>query len=194
MAVIDLAQLERELTETADRVVEQVLVPMMAQATLDVEEAARRNVSRVLAQRSRALFLSIRSELTRQAEGVVGVISAGGEANGLDVPYARLHEYGGHIEPVNGKYLTIPTDKGLTGPGIARYQSVRHMPYAKWIPIQGKDKLRFIVVDKRNDELFYYVVTDVDVPARPYLRPALERVVETLPDRMASAMAQAVAP
>ncbi len=161
---------------------------VMGPATADLEAAARANIQARLTMRSRSLLQTVRSQLEQNGDIIFGVVSAGGSYGGIQVDYARLQEFGGTNTPKNGsKHLAIPVDFGLTGPGIAKYRSVRQMPFAAFRPVKGAPKLRWIVYDKRNGQVFFLLVTEVTVPGKYYLRDALEEVYRTLPGRLAEA-------
>lgn len=186
MADVSLLELENHLVALSSGGLKQLLRGVMAPATREVEEAARGNIQTRMTMRSRSLLTTLRSGLEERADDVVGTVSVGGAYGGLDVAYAHLQEDGGEVRPVNQKHLAIPVDAGLTGPGIPRYRSVRQMPFAAFRPARGP-KLRWIVYDKRNDQVFFLLVTSVSVPGKHYLRDALAPVYADLPRRLLDA-------
>ena len=91
---------------------------------------------------------------------------------GTDVEYAKIHEYGGTIVPKKAKFLAIPiTD-------AARRQGPREFP----------GKLHVVATDTKTSRITmhsavladeagtpqYALVRSVTIPARPYLRPAID--------------------
>jgi phage gpG-like protein len=78
------------------------------------------------------------------------------------VVYAAIHEFGGTIRPLRAKNLAIPTTKEARKAG-----SPRSMTDLKWIP--GNGRVSYLVND---DGVQYVLVKSVQIPARPYLRPA----------------------
>jgi hypothetical protein len=89
-------------------------------------------------------------------------------AVGPDKLYGRIQEIGGTIRPINGKFLAIP----LSGEAN-KYESPKNYP----------GKLHFvgddgggILADKEGNAI-YALKTSVTLPARPYLRPALDEHV-----------------
>lgn len=77
------------------------------------------------------------------------------------VVYAAIHEFGGTIRPVKGRYLTIPVGD-LKG-------SPRKHAGLRFVRGRG-DKGLYMVNDSG---LQYVLVRSVTIPARPYLTPAL---------------------
>jgi phage gpG-like protein len=96
-----------------------------------------------------------------------------GQRVGTNVVYARIHEYGGRIKP-KGKYLTVPVSdmakKHSRNGGRARDFPVelKFIPSKPWPVLVGDD-------DDSSDEVHYVLMTEVEIPKRPYMRPALER-------------------
>lgn len=184
---ITLADLEARLRDASTARMDELLAGVMTQATSAMEDRARANMGARLKERSRSLINSLRSELLTQNGEVVGRVLAGGDYAGLRVPYAAIHEYGGTILPVRAKHLSIPVEAGLTGPGIARYKSVRQMPFAAFRPVKNSGKLKWIVYDKRNKHVFFLLVTDVTLQGQRFMRDALDETTRELPERLARA-------
>ena len=90
-----------------------------------------------------------------------------GERNSKLLTIVRANEYGAHIQPVNGQYLTIPTSKVPTG--------TDGLP-ARAKDIQGlfRPKGKNILCVSKGGELvvYYYLVKQVAIPARPFIRTA----------------------
>lgn len=92
-----------------------VLESSMNQAVLILQRSVKTDQMSgdPLKVRSGRLRSSISAFTQRTATGVEGTV-------GTNVPYARIHEYGGEIVPVNKQYLTIPLPAALTGAGVLR--------------------------------------------------------------------------
>lgn len=183
MAEITIDELEERLSLLASGRLRQLLIDTLGPAGVEIEATVRQNVQSRLTMRSRSLLNTIRHELADRGEDVVLAVSVGGTFGGLDVAYAHLQEEGGQVTPKSSKHLAIPIENGLTGPGIARYSSVRQMPFAAFRPVKGR-KARWIVYDKRNDQVFFLLVTSVDVPGKHYLRDAVAAHYPGLPGRL----------
>ena len=87
--------------------------------------------------------------------------------------YALIHEFGGIIRPVNGKYLSIPINPRSKG------KSPRDFGDLKFIPRKGDNPL---LVSKKTP--LFVLLKSVQVPARPYFRPgfrsALPKIMRLL--------------
>jgi len=139
-----------------------------------LERFGKQNASSRLNVRSGRLRASISGSAMKDTRGnIVLQLQAGGRDK--DVSYARIHEDGGTIRPVNAKFLTIPiSDKLFTGAGVQRYKSVRDVP----------DPLTFaqsrngqpLLLHEVTGEVFYILKKQVKIPRRPYLKPAVDRV------------------
>lgn len=93
----------------------EVLTDSMNQAVLILQRGVKTDQlsGNPLKVRSGRLRSSISAFTARTATGVEGTV-------GTNVPYARIHEYGGEITPKKGQYLTIPLAAALTGAGVLR--------------------------------------------------------------------------
>ncbi len=106
-----------------------------------------------------------------------------------NVEYARIHEYGGVIRPVNKKWLTIPLKAALTPAGVMRYPSAPQYPntfLAKGTIFQkGKGNGAAPV------PLFLLRKTS-NIPARPFMAPSLREmkgeIIQAIQDRISRAM------
>lgn len=189
MGEISIDELASRLHRTANGRMTAILLKAATGAAADLETYAQANIRSRLTERSRSLVNSVRTEIQPADPDVLVQLLAGGDWQGIKVPYARLQELGGFVLPVKGKYLTIPQKAALTGPGIPKYRSVRDMPFAAFRPVKTGGKVKWLVVDKRNKTVWYALVTDVTIPGRHYLRDALNEVVRTLPTRLSTAAA-----
>lgn len=190
MGTISLDELEARLTHSAERGVRELVADVAGQTGARLVELAREELHTQLTSRSRGLELSIRAEVEVEGDLARIHLLAGGEYQGLSIRYARAHEWGATIRPVNRKYLTIPLEAALNGAGQARYASVQQMPFAEFRIVKGDDGVkRLLVVDARNDVAWYVLVTQVTLPERPYLRPALQRGLAEVPERFAAVAA-----
>lgn len=100
-----------------------------------------------------------------------------GELGPKGVPYAAIHEFGGTITPVKAKALTIPTSENRRADGTAKIPAnqlensfiAKGMIFAKF----GKGKNAQITP-------MFILKQSVDIPARPYMRPALAATQEQI--------------
>ena len=192
MADISLDELEARLTRAAHGALQDVLLRAGRAASDIMLKEAKTNAAARLQARSRALLNTIRSEVSGQSNAVTVSLLAGGDYGGLHVPYARLQEWGGEIVPKRAKFLAIPTEEGLTGPGIPKYASPRQMPFAKFIPGKEGSKAIWLVVDSRNDQVFFLLVARTYVPGKSYLRDALATATQQVPGLLGAEAARVV--
>lgn len=97
----------------------------------------------------------------------VGFFAEGEDAQLLTI--VRANEYGAHIQPRNGAWLTIPTKDTPMG------SDGGPMP-AREIPgvFRPGDKHVLAVADGSGGlKIVYYLVKEVTIPARPFIRTAL---------------------
>lgn len=92
---------------------------------------------------------------------------------GSNLPYAMIHEFGGRIQS-KGKLLAIPVrrEAQLSGP--------RDVPGLTFVPVKNPTNVVGRLVRRKGKgktatlETWYLLARRVNVPARPYLRPALK--------------------
>lgn len=121
---------------------------------------------------------------------------------GSNVIYARIHEEGGTIRPVSRQWLTIPLQAVKTKAGVTRW-GAGDLGAARTFVKQLKDGRLFIFGKVGKDRIvpLFRLVRQVEIPPRPYLRPALlsivpmvmkeigQRVIKTAVRRQAAARA-----
>lgn len=133
-------------------------------AGLITERKLKMNVSgRILKVRTGRLRSSIGSKVVVDNQGMLAVVGSGVN-KGKRVPYANIHETGGIIYPVNGKYLTIPIRAGS--------------PEARRMGFKGKARaFSSKIVSFRK-------VESVKIPKRQYLSKTLQqmrkRIMQTI--------------
>ena len=108
-----------------------------------------------------------------------------------EVRYARIHEEGGIIR-ARGKMLTIPINDSLfTAGGKQRYASARDVPDLVFMrSLKGS----FLLVNKYSGKPFYVLKNQVDIPARPYLAPALRTAAIQMDDDVFAAIGKLLTP
>lgn len=88
---------------------------------------------------------------------------------GTNEKYARIHEFGGLIKPKTKQYLTVPTNIDAAKLR-ARHQSLRDVKGLRFATMFGKKFL--IKGPKKKPRIMFVLVRTVQMPARPFLRPA----------------------
>jgi len=138
------------------------------------EKYAKKNAGRVLNVRSGRLRASINAKPVAMGDNTIAILlRAGGRDKG--VSYARAHEEGKIIKPVNVNWLTIPIHESLVTPsGVAKYASARDVPETLfWDQTKkGQPVLRA----EETGEVFYLLKKQVKIRKRPYMKPAVEKV------------------
>lgn len=184
----------RALAVHLDQIASGGLVTAMAarltEAAVQLEEETRKNITARLTMRSRSLLTSVRGDLEISPDTIEARVSVGGNAEGLEVAYARIQELGGIVRPVKGKYLTIPLDAAKTGPGIGRPAATfPGLAFAQ--SLKGQPML--VMSHGPNAGTPYFLlVKSVEIKPKFYLRDALATVMAGLPDTLASEAAAAV--
>jgi phage gpG-like protein len=100
---------------------------------------------------------------------------------GTDVVYAAIQEYGGTITPKTSKFLSIPLTE------VAK-AAISPRNYAGELRFVGHNN-GGVLVDEAGAAQ-YALVTSVTIPAKPYLRPALDNNVEAVRSQLENIIAQ----
>jgi phage gpG-like protein len=145
------------------------LVAMMQQSELYAKQNIKENfIGRNGRRLSGGLLNNVFIEYDlNKMEGYLGVKT---------VPYARIHEYGGTIKPVNAKNLWIP-----------RYENAGKMTPREFFNLKNREPRRYVITNtgaykvrdlrrkvKDMIQLFRFSKR-VEIPERPYLTPALDK-------------------
>lgn len=94
-----------------------------------------------------------------------------GEVGTEGVPYASIHEFGGTIKPKNAKALTIPLDGNRRNDGspIITISEVFNTKKA----FVTRNGVVLLKNGKTSVQPMFVFKKSVDIPARPYMAPAL---------------------
>lgn len=158
-------------------------------AALDAEAQAKQNATSKLNVRTGRLRASIRGTVEQDGGGGFSIVLRAGTPDGGAVPYARIQEEGGTIRPKKSRFLKIPVGPALTRAGVPRLPPRRGA---------GGDGLRFVprgaggVLVAPDGQVWFVLKRSVTIPARPYLRPALEAVQPRLADDLVRLVRRAV--
>jgi hypothetical protein len=134
-----------------------------------------------LHRRTGQLANSISASVAEQGPtGFEYALQAGGARGGKDVRHAAIHEKGGTVLPGPGKkFLAIPMGPALTGAGVAR-MGPREVPDLVFIPIRGGAQAMLVKRMGRGRNAswvpWFHLVRRVDIPARPYMAPAMRYI------------------
>lgn len=102
---------------------------------------------------------------------------------GSNLPYARIHEFGGTVEPHGHPYLTIPLDR------MNRYGA---REYPEELTYAENKKGTKLLVEKASGEAVYVLVESVEIPARPTFGPALKQAAPDVRGDLLAAVEEAL--
>lgn len=108
-----------------------------------------------------------------------------------NIPYGRIHEYGGEIKPVKAKKLWLPNYKvaGKMRPREFMNLLFANPAYYHLFPdVAMRWTGNYIAergIRKKQWEPLFYLRDSVTMPARPYLTPAVAYAFSRFPERFA---------
>lgn len=186
MAIRNIRELSRYIRNTRSAIVK-AHAEAMLKVTLDAEGLAKRNATQQFTGRNNykltgRLLNSIFSGFSPFNAGQslpTGFIGTRG------IPYGRIHEFGGVIEPVNAKHLWLKMHgvsgfKRITPKEFVSKMQKNPKQYRIFKSKKGNLIAAFINNKKKIKPLF--VLRDkVTIPARPYLQPAVDEAVKKFP-------------
>lgn len=149
----ELARKFRSMSEAAQGA---SLVSVVRAGGLIILDAAKDNVKDQGLIRTRTLSRSLHEEVVEQSKDQAAV------EIGTNLEYAAIHEFGGTIKPKSAKYLAIPVGSYTGSP--RKYGDLR---------VRKTASGNLVLVDAGN-KVQYVLKSSVEIPARPYLRPALD--------------------
>ena len=95
------------------------------------------------------------------------------------IPYAAIHEFGGDITAKKSRYLTIPLKPEFKGRSAREFSDLFFMKI-------GSNNFLVQKLDNGRLNFAYLLRERVSIPARPYLRPAIQkhrnRIVQMIRD------------
>jgi phage gpG-like protein len=141
---------------------------------LVIRDAARDNLEDQGLIRTGTLSRSLYAEISEQAttQAVVSV--------GTNLEHAAIHEFGGTIKAKKSRYLAIPVGERTGSP--LKYSDLK---------VRKTGGGTLVLVDP-NGRLQYVLKASVEIPARPYLRPALDEKGERAKAKMGETFTQIV--
>lgn len=142
-------------------------------ATLMVEEAAKQNVHRIFHGKGQLAASITHKILKVKGLALTGVV-------GSSLPYATVHEFGATITPKNVSWLTIPFE-GVTG---------RARDYENTFFAWRNNHLILFQSQGKNakPKALFTLVKQAEVPARPWLNPALNENKKHLEEIISGAL------
>lgn len=150
-----------------------VLVHALLAGGVVVLDAARVNILAQELVRTRTLSRSLSQEVVEQSDTKAKI------AVGTDLEYAAIHEFGGVITPKTARYLAIPVN-GASGSPRDRDDLHAVRSGAGNLVLVNENGVQFVLKDS------------VMIPARPYLRPAVDENKETVIEEITAVLAQEI--
>jgi hypothetical protein len=95
------------------------------------------------------------------------------------LPYARIHEKGGVIKPVNSKYLAIPVGDSLTPAGVSKKGSPLDDPTLLFMCKKGGKPFLGRPIGNGQVQVFFLLRKSVTIPARLKLEDAFVDAIKT---------------
>jgi len=166
--------------------------PVLIRGSILVREWGTASLQATHRTRTGRLLASI-SGTVEVRDGSPAIVARAGGAGGRGtVRYARLQEQGGVVVPVHAKMLRIPLPVALTPAGVVR-DGLGGGPLRVIAPDRfycRRSKAGNLLLFERATGIPWFVLrSSVTIPARPYLRPAVERVAR---EYLRPALSQAV--
>jgi hypothetical protein len=205
---VTLAEYQRSLHRLANGGARRLLRKAALTSALEGERIAKTETypAAGLRVRSGRLRASIGGSSREADEGAELVLSAGGSRAGRDVVYAGVHEglnpdgsrrTSTTIRPKNGRYLRVPLGPAMTGAGVDRFPGRLRETGAGLFAVAMTRGKKLVLVHQgsgrtRGGDAWYALVPQVTVPARPFLRPALEKVRPIVAERIAKGLEEAI--
>lgn len=154
--VIGKDELIRKFRLMSEAVQGASLVSVARAGGLVILNAAKDNVKEQGLMRTRTLSRSLHEEVAEQGRDRAAVDI------GTNLEYAVIHEFGGTIKAKSAKYLAIPVGDRTGSPRKYGDLHVRKTAKGNLLLMDASDKVQYVLK------------TSVEIPARPYLRPALD--------------------
>tara|TARA_Y100001973_G_scaffold64658_3_gene94506 strand:+ start:2206 stop:2790 length:585 start_codon:yes stop_codon:yes gene_type:complete len=147
----------------------------------EMETLSKNIASTRLNARTGNLVRSIGARVRKRADGMEIELRAGGGQK--RVKYARTHEFGAMksnaIRPKKGKFLAVPVHEELfTGVGVNRYASPRDVPEELFF--HRNDEGKAMLLSEATNEVWYVLMKRVEIPPRPFMKPALDETEKNL--------------
>lgn len=145
------------------------LVSVAKAGGLVILRAARKNVKDQDLILTRTLSRSLHEEVSEQSPKRAAVDI------GTDLKYGAIHEFGGTIRPKTAKYLAIPVGAYKGSPMKYDDLSLRKTAGGTLIMVDASGRVQYVLK------------TSVEIPARPYMRPAYDEHKQEAIDDMGRA-------
>jgi|APSaa5957512622_1039677.scaffolds.fasta_scaffold41331_2 hypothetical protein len=177
----------------------------MLLVALVAEREGKLNATRSMGVRTGRLRASIAGRLKEENGMLVVRVSAGGEApqtrdllegssnpetprdGAGPVPYARIQEEGGTVVPVRRRWLRIPLGPAKTAAGVDRYPTSLYDFGAGLFHVRRWRDGRLGLHHNETGEPWYVLKSSTTIKPKRYLRRAVDKAVERIPEAIRDA-------
>lgn len=163
--VVNLKECQAQLARLDDAMAEEQLKAAVQAGALIIRNAAAERAPK----KTRNLARSIHIEVIESNRVRVEV------AIGTDLEYAAIHEFGGLILPKKAKFLAIPIGDLVGSPRLHD------------LNVATTRSGQYILVDQ-SGRAQYLLRRSVQIPARPYMRPAWDEHIDEAVGEMANVL------
>lgn len=167
-------ELARKFQALEENVQGTMLVNVVRAGGNVIVNAAKDNIKAQGLIRTRTLSRSIHQEVAEQTTTRAAVDV------GTNVEYAAIHEFGGTISAKTSKYLAIPVGNYTGSPRKYGDLRVRKTAKGTLLLVDGSQKVQYVLKQS------------VDIPARPYLRPAADEHTQGIQSEMTKAFGKLI--
>jgi len=173
-AVIGTEELLEKFRQLTEEMQGEALVNAVQAGGTVIVNAAKTNIKKQGLIRTRNLSRSLHQEVVERSNESAAV------AVGTDLDYAAIHEFGGTIQAKSTKYLAIPVGSYTGSPRKYSDLKLRKTAGGNLVMIDAAGIVQYVL--KRS----------VEIPARPYLRPAADENHEKVERAMGRAWKQQI--
>jgi len=147
----------------------EALVTVVKAGGMVVVNAAKDNIKKQGLIRTRTLSRDIHQEVVESTNDIAAV------SIGTILVWAALHEFGGTVQAKTSKYLAIPVGTYRGSPRKHSDLSVRKTAGGNLVMVDAGGAVQYVLK------------TSVEIPARPYLRPAADEHHQDIQSQMTKA-------
>lgn len=159
-----------------------LLVDLLNNIASELEAAIKAKAGTVLEVRTGKLVSSIKAVPATTSGG--NTVQAGVQSSGI--PYNRIHEYGGVIEPRSAEFLTIPVgaakDTGLTAREVIDNPSI--------LGYSGTFFKHQMLFGTPGADPLFILTSQVTIPERSYFRSTLATYRSHFQDQVEEVLAE----
>lgn len=167
-------ELIAKFRQLSDAVKGEALVVVVQAGGSVVVNAAKDNIKEQDLIRTRNLSRSVHQQVVESTPERAAV------EVGTNLEYAAIHEFGGTIQSKQGKYLAVPVGSRRGSPMNQSDLRLRKTAGGNLVMVDEGGTVQYVL--KRS----------VEIPARPYLRPAADEHYQDIQSQMTKGFVQAI--